>query len=767
MAAAYRGILYVKEKVKSEKEKLNTSAGITGDCLKITVIKNPLEVQKGRIIETIPFTGQRLEDIIAEYAADQEYVIIYRNQQCLPAVEKDQYRGELSAGDEVVIIPAIKDVIGGIIAVSTWLATSLGFETVGAMLWSAAVSIGFSIGIAYLIRAIGSAPDDADIDANPSYSWSPITTQRQGLVIPRAYGTNKMHGNIIAGWRAPDGSDETQSLLIAYNDGPDGGMVDDTLYINNQPADNYEDITIYEREGTLDQTAVFSTLKCEYQPEIEVIHTNDDGGPVTWTTPDADYDWLEIAVKYSGHYIHKDGGTETQYVGVKIEISEHDAETWYTLVDELLACSSISTLQKNYVSTGTYTGGAPVSITKGTRCDIKITKTNQGRLWDDNRKSRYLYLSTVRQVINTAFTYPGLAMLGISALATEDLSGAMQISCIRKGRIINVYNGSSWELLWSDNPAWIIWDILTRPVISGDGVGTAYAIERYDGINPARLTPYLDEWYEAAEYYDELVLDGEGGTQKRIIFNGVFDAPTTVWEAVNKVCAMARCEVIQIGRNYTMLVDKPYDGNPVQLFSAGNIKPGTYRKNYIDLEDRAGELEIDYQDADLDYQMTPMLHVDTGIDSGAPKTIEGFGVTRATQAWRLLYYELAKNRLLKYMVQFEADVDAIACRKGDIVLVVEPWRLGGRVVSSPANNKVVLETTPATSAADTIAVRVNHPDTGAETVETHTVASVDGTEVTISDTWTVTPKKDDLYAFGPTATIIKKFRVVGITQSND
>jgi predicted phage tail protein len=123
--------------------------------------------------------------------------------------------------------------------------------------------------------------------------------------------------------------------------------------------------------------------------------------------------------------------------------------------------------------------------------------------------------------------------------------------------------------------------------------------------------------------------------------------------------------------------------------------------------------------------------------------------------------------LLKYTVTFECDVDALACRKGDIVLVVEPWRLGGRIVSSPASNKVVLEAAPKTSAADTIAVRVNHPDTGAETVETHTVASVDGAEVTISDTWSINPKKDDLYAFGPTATIIKKFRVVGITQRTD
>jgi len=732
--------------------------------LKIIVVRNPLDVQRDRLIVSAPFAGQDLRDILAQYAADLECVIVRINGVKLPAVEKDHYNQTLRPGDEVLILPAVHDPVSATIAVVAWL----GAAAVAAApyLISAAINIGISIGIAYLIRAIGGSPDDADVDSTPSYGWSPITIQRQGTPVPRAYGTNKQHGNIIAGWRSPSGADETLSLLLAFNEGPDSGIVPDTIYVNGQPIDNYDSVITYERKGLMEQSAIFSALKCEYQPELEVIHTSDAGGPVIWTTPDNDFNSLEIAVKYSGHYVHQDGGTETQTVGVKIEISEHGAEDWYTLANELLNCAT-TPLQKNYLSTGTYTGGAAVAITKGTRCDIRITKTNAGRIWDANRKSRYLYLSTVREVIATAFEYPGLSLLGISAIATEDLSGAMEVSCIRKGRIVNVYNGSIWTLQWSDNPAWVIWDILTRPVISGDGGGTPYAIERYDGIDPARLTAYLDEWYEAAEYFDDSISDGKGGYEKRIIFNGVFDFQTTIWDAVDKVCAIARCEVLRIGRNYTILVDKPDASTPVQLFSAGNIKPGTFRRNYIDLNDRAGELEIDYQDLDLDYEMTPMLHVDQAIDSHAVKTIEGFGITRASQAWRAIYYELAKNRILKYMVEFEADIDAIACKKGDIVLVVEPWRLGGRVVASTAANKVTLDVAPALSAADTIAVRVNHPDTGAETVETHTVASVAGAVVTIADTWTVRPKKDDLYAFGPTATILKKFRVVGIVEGSE
>jgi len=728
--------------------------------IKIISVVNPLDVSD-RNIENVPFTGQNLSDIINEYAAGMLEVIVHVNQCRLEPVEKEKYNLALRAGDEIILVPAVRDPVSLIIAIAAQVAVAYAVHYVATQLpafWSSPFN--------YMISKMGGSPDLANMDSSPAYGWLPITLQTQGTLIPRSYGTNKEYGNIIDAWRAPDGSDETLYVLIAFGEGPDYGIIADTIYINNQPPGNYEGVTTAERKGTLSQSAIFPTLKCEYQPALEVINVADDGGgAIIWKTPDKDFDYLEIALVYSGHYNHKDGGTEIQVVAIKIEISEHGADDWYTLAEEDLVCAR-EPKQKNYLSTGTYTGGSPVSITKGTRCDIRVTKTNAGRIWADNRKSRQLWISTVREITDTAFSYPGISQLGVSALATGPPGTNFQVSCIRKGRIVNVYNGSSWTLEWSDNPVWVIWDILTRPVISGDGDGTPYAIERYDGVNPARLTPYIDEWYAAADYFDDLISDGKGGTEKRIIFNGVFDENTTVWKAVNRVCAMARCEVLRIGRNYTILVDKPFDGNAVQLFSAGNIKPGTYRKNYPDMTGRAGELQIDYLDQDRDYQMTPMVYVDTAIGSTAAKIIEGFGITRATQAMRTICYELTKNRLLKYMPTFEADIDAIACKKGDIVLVVEPWRFGGRIVSSPAANKVVLDSEPDTSADDTLAVRMNHPDTGADTVETHTVSSVDGAEVTIADTWTVTPKKDDLYAFGPTSDILKKFRVVGITQGS-
>jgi sulfur carrier protein ThiS len=166
--------------------------------LKIIVVRHPLAIHADRSVLSVLFAGQTLRDVLDQYAADQECVIVRINGVKLPAVEKDQYNQPLRPGDEVLILPAVRDPVSAIIAVTAWVATAAGYASIGAMLWSVGISIGISIGVAYLIRAIGGSPDDAEIDSTPSYGWSPVTIQRQGTPVPRAYGTNKEHGNIIA-----------------------------------------------------------------------------------------------------------------------------------------------------------------------------------------------------------------------------------------------------------------------------------------------------------------------------------------------------------------------------------------------------------------------------------------------------------------------------------------------------------------------------------------------------------------------------------------
>jgi len=265
-----------------------------------------------------------------------------------------------------------------------------------------------------------------------------------------------------------------------------------------------------------------------------------------------------------------------------------------------------------------------------------------------------------------------------------------------------------------------------------------------------------------------MVSDGEGGTEKRIEFNGQFDKSSNVWDAVNEVCRMARCEVVPVGLNYKIIVDKAWTDDPVQLFSAGNIKPGTFRRDYLPWDGRAEVIENWFLDKDQDYSRDdPLVLNIPQIGTGKTISLRKIGITKRSQAWRDTYYELAKNKLIKSIVTFEADIDAIACLKGEVISVASPWKKDGRVLSCPAANKVVLDKEPVASGSDSIAITTYDKITGTNKVQIHTVASASGAEVTITDTWSYTPKNMNVYAFGPTAVIIQKFRIIGITEKEE
>jgi hypothetical protein len=298
--------------------------------------------------------------------------------------------------------------------------------------------------------------------------------------------------------------------------------------------------------------------------------------------------------------------------------------------------------------------------------------------------------------------------------------------------------------------------------------GDDYAIERYDGINADRLTPYLDDWYEAAQYYDD----------EDITFNGSFDAGISIWNAVQKVCFVGRCEILRFGINYTILVDKSWTGDPVQLFSAANIVPDSFEINNLPVTDATGELDINFNDANLDYDMNPLSLYDTTIANSTKKlSIDGFGIIYASQAWKMLYYMLAKNRLIPYAISFKADIDAIVSKKGDQISVRPPWRNGGRIISCPNNNQIITDSILFDSGTDVVVVRVHDPETGADSIETHTVSSVENIKnqagyyyraiVTITDTWTKKPKPGDIFSFGPTSEAGKLFTVTGIEETGE
>lgn len=96
-----------------------------------------------------------------------------------------------------------------------------------------------------------------------------------------------------------------------------------------------------------------------------------------------------------------------------------------------------------------------------------------------------LYLDTVREIYYDKFQYPRNTLVGLRAVATDILSGSFDFSCQTNGALLPVYgytptNGTGWYIAGredsstalginiphgNNNPAWVLWDVLTQPVL--------------------------------------------------------------------------------------------------------------------------------------------------------------------------------------------------------------------------------------------------------------------------------------------------------------
>jgi len=434
-------------------------------------------------------------------------------------------------------------------------------------------------------------------------------------------------------------------------------------------------------------------------------------------------------------------------------------------------------------------------VATGFQYDIKITKVTADR--EDTRYGDLIQLGKVNEIQNDNFTYPRHTLASIRALATDQLSGSFRFSMMVDAAIINTYNGTSWELQYSNNPAWVCYDVLTQPVLSGSGnsedilrnkaitfetpfvliggnVGSidgtqitaktmtyvdglvgqsgdikltiaaitygsgfdvylgsgttpisitgsytaihtldagrtsddviisvpsgvevtyvyaivmpeapeGFTIERYDGIDPARLD-YV-KFKEWADYCDGLVNDGKGGTEKRCTFNGVFDSETTMWEAALVVCTVGRAMLLWEGTTISVFIDKP--ASPTQLFSIGNIEVDSFSESFLTTAERASEIEVDFINEEKDYTRDKFTVINSNIANASNKISMNLqGVTKPSEAYRLAMLRLLQNQFIVRVMSWKAAIDAITCQIGDVVYLqhnVPQWGQGGRIVSN-------------------------------------------------------------------------------------
>ncbi|GAI92199.1 unnamed protein product, partial [marine sediment metagenome] len=193
------------------------------------------------------------------------------------------------------------------------------------------------------------------------------------------------------------------------------------VYLNDQPLANFGSANVQERRGTMDQTCMtgFEKNKLEYSQNSELLYDE----PQTFTTPNDFFDDIEYMVCFPNGLIkyHKDGDTDALHQDLKVRVRPVGGE-WS---DESPARFSAETNKPLFYN---FKLSDYMTVNKGTQYQLEFTATTNS----SNRYINGIWLRSIREVVDVAFTYPGKALVGIKAVATSQLSGRIDVKVIRE-----------------------------------------------------------------------------------------------------------------------------------------------------------------------------------------------------------------------------------------------------------------------------------------------------------------------------------------------
>jgi len=727
----------------------------------IRIFDHPVELEKCRI-EQVLCKGQSLSDIKRQFAPKFDVVIMLDGRQ----VRDEDFKSIIvSPGCTIDIIPAI-----GVVwywAAITWIFTKI---------WAALPMMLISFGISYLGGMLMNQdikqPDDNNRKDSQNFGWDPHTTFQEGLPRGRNYGRNMHTGNIVARWTdvAESGSEKLY-LIVDHGDGPTGGIEEDKVYLNDQPSDNF-DVTIQERIGTMDQTVMtgFEQHKNEFRPALDITNT---GGPVVFTTPDNDFDDIEFTIEFPRGLFryNKEGERGKNKIEIKMEIREVGGE-WTTLFENEIEGKSMSPIYQAFTvselptleSLGWDEWHEPPDtfvIERGKQYELRFTKLSN----DHPQRGDDVKLRSVRQVYDVAFTRPGKALVGIIATGTANLSGDLNIKVVRKDRLVRVYDGESWSIEWSRNRAWVDLDILTQPVIGGNGDTEAYYVDRYEGYDPSKVD--LAFFYEWAELCDDQVTDGAGGTEARMTCDFLGDYETDMWSLAHEIAQIGRAYLYWFGNQLTGWLDAAVDA-PFDMVTMQNMVAGSWKNAGPVHGEKAGSAEVYYRDSQEFYKRKnlPCPNEDAGVYKRIVK-IEGIGITTKTLATRVGNHSMQRNMLIWNKNKCTMYKDASRYKPGYVLRIQrdEPdWGKSYRVVDVVDTDTVQLDRSITATPGDNLYVRQYNSETDDIETALYEVDSADGDEVTVTTEWDIEPIKDNIIAIG--TTVLRRITKMKVRQDN-
>ncbi|EHF4970473.1 TPA: phage tail protein [Enterobacter hormaechei subsp. xiangfangensis] len=550
-------------------------------------------------------------------------------------------------------------------------------------------------------------------------------------------------------------------ILVALGEGEFAGQLtakdiylDGTALENADGSQNFSGVTWEFRAGTQAQKYIQGIPGTEN--EINVGTEVSSATAWTRTFTNTQLSAVRLRLKWPSLFKQEDDGDLVGYsVNYAIDL-QTDGGTWQTVLNTSVTGKTTSGYERSHRI------DLPQAGSTWTIRLRKITSdANSAKIGDT------MMLQSFTEVIDAKLRYPNTALLYIEFDSSQFNGSIPQISCEPRGRVIRVpdtydpetrtYSGTwagTFKWAWTDNPAWIFYDLVVS--------------DRF-GLGDRLTTANIDKWtlYQVAQYCDQMVPDGKGGsgTEPRYTCNVYIQERNDAYTVLRDFAAIFRGMTYWGDDQIVALADMPRDVD--FTYTHANVIDGRFTYSSSTTKNRYTNALVSWSDPDNAYSdaMEPVFEQALVARYGFNQLeITAIGCTRQSEANRKGRWGILTNNKDR-VVTFNVGEDGNIPQPGYVIAVADRnlsgRDLGGRI--SAVNGRVLtLDRAPDASAADRMIVNL---PSGVS--QSRTIQSITGNKVTVTTAYSETPVAEAVWVIESDELYAQQYRVITVTDNND
>ena len=550
-------------------------------------------------------------------------------------------------------------------------------------------------------------------------------------------------------------------ILVALGEGEFAGRLtakdiylDGTALENADGSQNFSGVTWEFRAGTQAQKYIQGIPGTEN--EISVGTEVSSATAWTRTFTNTQLSAVRLRLKWPSLFKQEDDGDLVGYsVNYAIDL-QTDGGTWQTVLNTSVTGKTTSGYERSH----------RIDLPQaGSTWTIRLRKitpdANSAKIGDT------MMLQSFTEVIDAKLRYPNTALLYIEFDSSQFNGSIPQISCEPRGRVIRVpdtydpetrtYSGTwagTFKWAWTDNPAWIFYDLVVS--------------DRF-GLGDRLTTANIDKWtlYQVAQYCDQLVPDGKGGsgTEPRYTCNVYIQERNDAYTVLRDFAAIFRGMTYWGDDQIVALADMPRDVD--FTYTHASVIDGRFTYSSSTTKNRYTNALVSWSDPDNAYSdaMEPVFEQALVARYGFNQLeITAIGCTRQSEANRKGRWGILTNNKDR-VVTFNVGEDGNIPQPGYVIAVADRHLsgrdLGGRI--SAVNGRVLtLDRAPDASAADRMIVNL---PSGIS--QSRTIQSITGNKVTVTTAYSETPVAEAVWVIESDELYAQQYRVITVTDNND